>query len=56
MFALIRSHFGINAENLDDETFAQLSAEAVWLTNYQRDMMELAVMKAVVNILGSRPA
>ena len=50
----MRKYFGRNAETLDDETFAQLSAEAIWLTTYERDMTELAVMKAIAFILGSR--
>jgi len=45
--AIIRQQFGIDPYKLDDEEFAQLGAEALWLKEYDAINLKEAVRASV---------
>jgi hypothetical protein len=39
---------------MDDDTFSKYAARALWLTEFEAKQSEMATLKAIATILGSR--
>jgi hypothetical protein len=54
---LIRQQFkGVNPRKLSEEDFAELLAEAIWLKQYDRELMEAAMINAMAKAFMGKEA
>jgi hypothetical protein len=52
--SLIRQQFNIDPYTLEDEDFAELVCEALWLKEYDREQTEYALLKAMAVIFAKK--
>lgn len=51
--ALIRQQFHIDPYTLDDETFSERLAEALWLKKFDQELLEGALSRVIAKAFGT---
>lgn len=49
---MVRAKFGVDPWKLDEDKFAELVTDALWIYKYEHDVMQASFINALVKIFG----
>jgi hypothetical protein len=50
LVALVRCHFGVDVSQLEDDAFAELSAQALWIESYRGEVLKGAIAEVLIKM------